>query len=139
MNDLAVFSSGVFDHVGVAVRSIRDVAGNDVETVPDAVQRVTVAFVDLHGLRVELIEPLGESSPIANSLGSGHVLLHLCFRVPRLDRALAEGRRLGMRALTRPVPAPAFGGRSIVWVFSAQLGLIELVEDTPVVADGPGR
>jgi methylmalonyl-CoA/ethylmalonyl-CoA epimerase len=136
MIELPCFWFGaVFDHVGIAVQSVREAAGPAVDMIQDPVQRVTVAFVDMHGLRVELIEPLGAQSPITAHLGTGQPLLHLCFRVPNLRQALAEGRAHGMHALTRPVPAPAFDGRCIAWVFSRQLGLIELVEDTAPGAD----
>jgi len=129
---LPSFGAGaVFDHVGVAVRSIRDVAGPDVAMVDDRTQRVTVGFVDVAGLRVELIQPLGERSPIDGNLQKGQTLVHLCFRVPDLEAALQHGRDAGMHQLARPVPAPAFDGRRIAWLFSRTIGLIELVEAEP--------
>ncbi|MCC7009039.1 MAG: VOC family protein [Acidobacteria bacterium] len=121
-------SAAVFDHVGMAVRSIRDLADENTAVIEDPVQRVSVAFVDWGGVRIELIEPLGSASPIDNSLTKGQVLVHLCFRVPDLDRALSQARRAGLVQLARPVPAPAFDGRRIAWLFSRAAGLIELVE-----------
>jgi methylmalonyl-CoA/ethylmalonyl-CoA epimerase len=118
----------VFDHVGLAVRSIADIAGHDAPIVDDSTQRVSVSFVDLSGLRVELIQPLGERSPIDASLKKGQPLVHLCFRVPSLESALEHARRSGLHQLARPVPAPAFDGRRIAWLFSKSVGLIELLE-----------
>lgn len=130
MTSLPFFTSGLrFDHIGMAVRSIRDAAGAAVEIIEDPVQRVSVAFVDMGGVRVELVEPLGAESPVRNSLDKGHTLLHVCFGVADLDQAIAAGRRHGMHRLTAPVAAPAFDGRRIVWLFNKQFGLIELVED----------
>jgi methylmalonyl-CoA/ethylmalonyl-CoA epimerase len=119
----------VFDHVGLAVRSIQDAGGTELSVVDDPTQRVSVAFVDFAGLRVELIQPLGDRSPIAATLAKGQPLVHLCFRVPSLDVALRHGRESGMHQLARPVPAPAFGGRSIAWLYRKDIGLIELLED----------
>lgn len=125
----------VFDHVGVAVRSITDVAGSDVEIVDDCRQGVSVAFVSLGGATLELIQPLGEGSPVDSSLQRGHTLVHLCFRVPSLDDAVASARLCGLHRVARPVPARAFDDRPIVWLFGRTVGLIELVEDSPTSAD----
>jgi methylmalonyl-CoA/ethylmalonyl-CoA epimerase len=120
-----------FDHVGVAVRSIREVAGPGVVPIEDPTQRVRVAFVDLGGLRVELIEPLGARSPIDANLQKGQSLVHLCYRVANLEEALSRLREEGLHRIARPAPAPAFDNRRIAWVFSRTLGLIELVEAAP--------
>jgi methylmalonyl-CoA/ethylmalonyl-CoA epimerase len=135
MTTLALLGpEAVFDHVGVAVRSIREVAGSGIDVTADPIQRVRVAFVDMGGLRLELIEPFGVPSPIDASLDSGRALVHLCFRVPDLQAALARARRGGLHQIARPAPAPAFGGRPIAWVFCRRLGLIELVEDAAAAA-----
>lgn len=105
------------------------------EMFTDPTQRVSVAFVELGGLRLELIEPFGERSPIDASLSKGQTLVHLCFRVPNLEAALVHGKQSGLHQLARPVPAVAFGGRRIAWLFGAGVGLIELVESAP--ASGP--
>lgn len=118
----------VFDHVGVAVRSIRDLAP-EVEVFDDRTQRVSVAFVDLAGLRLELIQPGAEPSPIDGNLQKGQALVHLCFRVPSLEVALGYARESGLHQLARPVAAPAFGGRRIAWLFNTSVGLIELLEE----------
>ena len=87
-----------------------------------------MAFIRLHGLTVELLEPLGADSPVARSLQSGTKLVHLCFEVPDLDEALAISRSSGFHLLGRPLPSPAFDDRRIGWIFSRDYGLIELAE-----------
>lgn len=61
---------------------------------------VTVVFVDVPGNRIELLEPLGDDSPIAKFLernpdGGMH---HMCFDVEDLlamrDKMIAEGARV---------------------------------------------
>ena len=124
----------VFDHVGIAVRSIAEVAGPDVEIVDDCRQGVSVAFVSLGGATLELIQPLGDGSPVDSSLQQGHTLVHLCFRVPSLDAAVRSARRCGLHRVARPVPAKAFHDRPIVWLYGRTVGLIELVEDAQSTA-----
>ena len=126
---LVLFGDGaVFDHVGIAVRSIAEVGSPGLPLTRDARQRVSVAFVETGGVTLELIEPLGNDSPILRSLEKGQPLVHLCFRVPDLEVAIAAGKRAGFHRLGAPVPAPAFANRRIAWVFSRTLGLIELLE-----------
>lgn len=124
-----------FDHVGIAVRSIREVAGPDIGVTADAEQRVSVAFVEVAGLRVELVEPLGDRSPVDSNLQKGQSLVHLCFRVPDLQAALARARQAGLHQITRPVSATAFANRRIAWLFSRDIGLIELLE-APLPGNG---
>ena len=70
---------GRLNHVGVAVPSIEDAKATyrDLYGVPEsaitetrelAAQGVKFAFVNVANSQIELIEPLGESSPIRNFL-----------------------------------------------------------------------
>jgi methylmalonyl-CoA/ethylmalonyl-CoA epimerase len=104
---------GRLNHVGVATPSLdraiafwRDTMGALVIREPFDLpaQGVRVCFVDTPNGQVELLEPLGEDSPIAgflarNPLGGQH---HLCFEVPEIHAAKAwfEGR--GCRVLGEP-------------------------------------
>ena len=97
---------GRLNHVGVATPSIagaiafyRDVMGAEVIREPFDLpaQGVKVCFVDTPNSQIELIEPLGESSPIVkflekNPLGGQH---HVCFEVADIlaarDALIAKG------------------------------------------------
>jgi methylmalonyl-CoA/ethylmalonyl-CoA epimerase len=99
---------GRLNHVAIAVPDLeagaevyRGVLGAEV-SAPEALPEhgVTVVFVELPNTRIELLEPLGERSPIAaflqkNPAGGIH---HLCFEVGDIraarDRLLAEGARV---------------------------------------------
>ncbi|NKJ42883.1 methylmalonyl-CoA epimerase [Novosphingobium sp. SG720] len=106
---------GRLNHVGVAVPSMqdaiayyRDVMGASLITAPFDMpeQGVKVAFVNTPGeagtagTQIELIEPLGETSPIAgfiakNPAGGQH---HLCYEVADIEAArdwfTAQGKRI---------------------------------------------
>ena len=104
---------GRLNHVGIATPSIetsiahyRDVLGATVITAPFDLpaQGVRVCFVDAPNAQIELIEPLGEGSPIAaflekNPLGGQH---HLCFEVPDIHEAKAWFEAKGARVLGEP-------------------------------------
>ncbi|KAB2665223.1 methylmalonyl-CoA epimerase [Brucella tritici] len=96
------------NHVAIAVPDIdaaaalyRGKLGANV-TEPQALPEhgVTVVFIDVGNTKIELLEPLGEGSPIAaflekNPSGGMH---HLCYEVADIiaarDRLKAEGARI---------------------------------------------
>ena len=104
---------GRLNHVGVATASIeasvahyRDVMGAEVVREPFDLpaQGVRVCFVDTPNCQIELIEPLGDDSPIAaflakNPLGGQH---HVCFEVPDIHAAKAWFEAKGARVLGEP-------------------------------------
>ena len=96
------------NHVAIAVPDLaagaavyRDLLGAKVsapQAEPD--HGVTVVFVDLGNTKVELLEPLGEASPIAKFLAANPAggIHHLCYEVDDIlaarDRLTAEGARV---------------------------------------------
>ena len=111
---------GRLNHIGVATPSIeasvafyRDVMGAETIHTPFDLpaQGVKVCFVDTppstgsgQGTQIELIEPLGENSPIhgflaKNPPGGQH---HLCYEVPDIHAAKAWFEGKGARVLGEP-------------------------------------
>jgi len=104
---------GRLNHVGVATPSIdrsvamyRDLLGathvGDPFDLP--AQGVRVCFVDTPNCQIELIEPLGDESPIRaflakNPLGGQH---HVCFEVPDIHEAKVWFEGKGARVLGEP-------------------------------------
>ena len=99
---------GRLNHVAIAVPDLTAAARTYAHGLGAAVSApqslpdhgVTVVFVELPNGKVELLEPLGEDSPIAaflerNPQGGMH---HICFEVEDLaaarDRLLAQGLRV---------------------------------------------
>jgi methylmalonyl-CoA/ethylmalonyl-CoA epimerase len=114
---------GPLNHIGVATPNMdeaiafyRDIMGATKihEPFDMPAQGVKVCFVDTPaqdggayaswGTQIELIEPLGEDSPIhgflkTNPKGGQH---HMCFEVPDIHKAKAEFEALGKRVLGEP-------------------------------------
>ena len=99
---------GRLNHVAIAVKDIkaaaaryRDTLGGDVsEATPQPDHGVTTVFVNLPNTKIELLEPLGEGSPInkfleKNADGGIH---HLCYEVDDIiaarDKLVADGMRV---------------------------------------------
>jgi len=128
-------------HVGVAVPTLgpttellSDLFGYRVVSGPfeDPLQKVTVNFLaksDSDVAEIELIAPLGEDSPIESILAkSGGGAYHLCFETSELEGALEHARKNGCVVVASPVPAVAFQGRRIAWIYTRSRQLFELVE-----------
>lgn len=114
-------------HVGLAVPSITALVP-DAHITHDPVQRVSVAFVDIAGQCIELIEPADEKSPVSDNIAKGQKLVHVAIEVPDIEAAITAARPHGFHRLAKPVPATAFDERPIAWLFSRQYGLFELIE-----------
>ncbi len=65
---------------------------------------VTVAFVTLPNTKIELMEPLGEASPVANFLTRNPAggIHHICLEVPSVDAAVETLAASGIRTLGTP-------------------------------------
>jgi methylmalonyl-CoA/ethylmalonyl-CoA epimerase len=122
------------DHIGIAVRSLETariyedlgLAIDHVETVES--QGVKTAFLSVGNSRLELLEPTGESSPVAKFIEKrGEGIHHLCFRVDDIDAELDKLKAKGYRLINEsPVPG-AHGCRVAFLHPSAGSGvLIEL-------------
>ncbi len=128
-------------HVGVAVPSLAPATetlsalfGYRVVSGPfdDPIQKVSVNFLtksDNDAAEIELIAPLSEDSPITSMLAkSGGGAYHLCFETSDIDQALVHAKKNGCMIVSPPVPAVAFGGRRIAWIYTRSRQLFELVE-----------
>ena len=99
---------GKLNHVAIVVPDLeaaaakyRDTLGADVsDPLPLPDHGVTTVFVNLPNTKIELLEPLGEDSPIGRYLernGDGG-MHHLCYEVDDIiaarDKLLADGARV---------------------------------------------
>jgi methylmalonyl-CoA/ethylmalonyl-CoA epimerase len=120
-------SNAKLEHIGIAVKSIKKI-DPDILSIVDNIQKVKVAFVTMDGAEIELVEPLGDDSPVAGILEKGQSFYHLCFSVKNIDEAIVTARKNGFHCIARPVEAAAFNKRRIAWLFNKNFGLFELLE-----------
>jgi methylmalonyl-CoA/ethylmalonyl-CoA epimerase len=131
-------------HVGVAVPSLDPTTtllstlfGYRVVSGPfeDPIQKVSVNFLTTSNTdiaEIELIAPLSDDSPIRSILAKdGGTAYHFCFETSNIDEALAHAAKNGCIIVSRPVPAVAFQGRRIAWIYTPSRQLFELVESKP--------
>ncbi len=96
------------DHIGIAVHSIeeasqfyRDVLGlefSGIEEIPD--QKVRILFFQIGEVRIELLEPTSNDSPVARYLDKrGPGLHHIAYRVDDLNATLAALKSAGVKLI----------------------------------------
>jgi len=129
---------GRLNHVAIATPNLsaaaaryRDGLGARV-SAPQALPEhgVTVAFVELDNVKIELLEPLGAESPIAKFLernpdGGMH---HLCFEVDDLAAARDALTASGARVLGDGAPKIGAHGKPVLFLHPKDFAgaLIEL-------------
>jgi methylmalonyl-CoA/ethylmalonyl-CoA epimerase len=117
---------GRLNHVAIAVpklseavKSYRELLGATVSApLALAEHGVTVVFVELPNTKVELLEPLGEGSPIAkflerNPQGGTH---HLCFEVEDILAARDRLRAAGAQVLGDGDPRIGAHGKPVIFL-----------------------
>lgn len=131
---------GRLNHIAIAVPDLeaataryRDLLGAKVGS-PQALPEhgVTVVFLDTGNTKIELLEPLGENSPIAGFLAKtpGGGMHHLCFEVADLAAASARLVAGGARILGDGHPRTGAHGRPVLFLHPKDFDgtLIELEE-----------
>lgn len=117
---------GRLNHIAIAVPDLgkaaaryRDQLGAQVgEALPLPEHGVTVVFIDTGNTKMELLEPLGEASPIAAFLAKnpGGGMHHICFEVTDLTSAVAKLTADGARVLGDGTPKPGAHGNPVVFL-----------------------
>jgi len=136
-NTLGTLKLGRLNHVAIAVSNLnqaislyRDVLGANVSNaMPQQEHGVTTVFVDLGNTKIELLHPLGESSPIKNFLekkpdGGIH---HICIEVDDIYTAVEELKTKGIKVID-PKPKIGAHGKPVVFLHPKSLNgvLVEL-------------
>ncbi|GGF83700.1 methylmalonyl-CoA epimerase [Azorhizobium oxalatiphilum] len=117
---------GRLNHVAIAVKDIaaatalyRDTMGASVsEAVEQPAHGVTTVFINLPNTKIELLEPLGENSPIAkflerNADGGIH---HICYEVDDILAARDRLKAAGSRVLGDGEPKIGAHGKPVLFL-----------------------
>ena len=131
---------GRLNHVAIAVPRLADAAAvykttlgaNVSEPLAQPEHGVTVVFVTLPNTKIELLEPLGDNSPIAgflqrNAAGGVH---HVCYEVADIRAARDRLKAAGARVLGDGEPKIGAHGKPVLFLHPRDFcgTLIELEE-----------
>ena len=117
---------GRLNHVAIAVPDLAAASATYKDTLgavvsePQALPEhgVTVVFVELPNTKIELLEPLGENSPIAkflekNPQGGMH---HICYEVEDIVAARDQLQAMGARVLGDGEPKIGAHGKPVLFL-----------------------
>jgi len=128
------------NHVAIVVPDLvkaktlyEDVLGARVSDIQDLPEHgVLTVFVNLGNAKIELLHPIGNSSPISNFLkqnpnGSIH---HICYEVASIDKAVSRLIEKGLRVLGDGTPIIGAHGKPVVFLHPKDFAgtLVELEE-----------
>lgn len=129
---------GEVEHIGIAVRELEDakkiycdILGlelTDEMTLPE--RGVKVAFLETGNTKVELLEGIGDESPVSKFVErKGPGVHHLCFEVDDVGRVIHELKEAGVRLIDE-TPRAGAEGKLVAFLHpkSASGVLIEITE-----------
>jgi methylmalonyl-CoA/ethylmalonyl-CoA epimerase len=129
---------GRLNHVAIAVKNLGEASRQYGQTLGAKVSApmalpehgVTVVFVELPNTKIELLEPLGESSPILGFLGKNPDggIHHICYEVDDILSARDALKKEGARILGDGEPKIGAHGKPVLFLHPKDFGgtLIEL-------------
>jgi len=124
-------------HIGYAVSSIEksiqkfEVLGYTAmgEVVDDVSRKVRIVFLENSGVHVELIEPTSNDSPVKSLIEkNGPGTYHICYETKGLEETANKLSKQGFKPITSISAAPAIDDRRVLFMYSRECGLIELLE-----------
>ena len=124
-------------HIGYAVSSIEksiqkfEVLGYTAigKVVDDVSRKVRIVFLENSGVHVELIEPTSNDSPVKSLIEkNGPGTYHICYETKGLEETANKLSKQGFKPITSISAAPAIDDRRVLFMYSRECGLIELLE-----------
>jgi methylmalonyl-CoA/ethylmalonyl-CoA epimerase len=117
---------GRLNHVAIAVRDIakaaeiyrRTLGAQVSEAVAQPDHGVTTVFITLPNTKIELLEPLGEASPIAGFLNRNRDggIHHVCYEVDNIRAARDKLKAEGVRVLGDGEPKTGAHGKPVLFL-----------------------
>ena len=118
------------DHIGIAVKSIEaslpyytDVLGLSLIHIEEVVsEKVRVAFIDSGNIKLELLQPMDETSTIHSFIEKkGEGIHHIAFGVTGIQERLDELKNKGVR-LIQETPKIGAGGAQVAFIHPKSSG-----------------
>ncbi len=130
MNNLKVH------HIGYLVKKIDKAVtvfsglGYTAGTVTrDTTRGIDICFLRKDSLCVELISPFTGTSTVSGLMDRyKNCAYHICYESAQFETDLDGLEKEGWHRIGEPMPAPALGGRRVVFLMNPVIGMIELLE-----------
>ena len=117
---------GKLNHIAIATPNLKDAAktyedllGAKVgQPIPQMEHGVSVIFIELPNTKIELLEPLGETSPILNFLSKNPKggIHHICYEVTDILKARDRLLEKGATILGSSEPKIGAHGKPVIFI-----------------------
>lgn len=103
------------------------------EIIHDPIQKVKVVLLGYNNSDqdppfIELVEPVGDDSPVTRFLTNNNFIYHYCIETDDIDVELANARKNKCIIVQKPVPAKLFNDRMIAWILTPEKYLLEYLQ-----------
>ena len=131
---------GKLNHIAIAtpnldeaIKAYKDMLGVKITSPQDQLDHgVKVVFIELPNTKIELLEPLGENSPIENFLEKNKKggIHHICFEVEEINSAILSLKKDGATILGDGKAKIGAHGKQVIFLHPKDFNgtLIELEE-----------
>lgn len=127
-------------HIGYLVKDIEKseeqflALGYKVEKAAsfDKYRKVDIEFLNKDGYRIELVEPIGNDSPIYPLLKKfRNSPYHICYMTDDLDKSVKDLIENHYVVMQEPQLAPCIGkgDKQVAFLMSSNIGIVELLEE----------
>lgn len=100
------------------------------EAVYDEYRRVNISFMEKDGYVIELVAPADKDSVVSELYKKiRNAPYHICYTAENFEKDLEELLSNGFVQIDEPCPAPAIGGKKVVFLMNAAIGMVELLEE----------
>lgn len=124
-------------HIGYLVKNIESSVNKfeklgfklSEKIVYDEIRKVNICFMQKDGYNIELVSPASSDSVVFGLLKKyKNCPYHICYETEQFDATFSAMTGDGYTAIDLPTPAPALGGRKVVFLMSPTIGMVELLE-----------
>lgn len=124
-------------HVGYLVKHFQEAIDEFVglgyqqgEITRDASRGIDICFVEKDGYRIEVVSPYRKDSVVSSLLKRlKNSPYHICYASSNLKADIERLESMGYLQFDEIAPAPALGGKDIVYLMNVSIGLVELVQE----------
>lgn len=95
----------------------------------DTLQLVDICFMEHDGYVIELVSPYDEMSVVTGMMKKHkNAPYHICYETENFDYDVARLTEHGYVKVRKPLLAPAFENKRIIFLVNHYIGMIELVD-----------
>lgn len=117
--DTAIHS---FQNLGYQIRQ---------NTVYDDIRKVNICFMQKDGYLIELVSPVSEDSVVSGLMKKyKNSPYHICYETENFEKDYQALMADGFFSIDAPTPAPALQNKEVVFLTSASMGMIELINQS---------